>query len=397
MGATMLLFFAPGLLRTTGFLVFLIFASLALGVWVAAGQAEAARRRWLLLLLTYVTAGIYATLWTTQESLRQTMLGGALAAFFLLAQPAYSSGALVVTLRGGATTAAATAAGVGFGAVFAATVLIPRLDADVIFLSMATALLVARLWYERTSDSPQDNLRAPMTGKTVVVTGFGNRGQVGYALAAAFVKAGARVMAVGRSENVEDLAREIAPAESIIGMRADLTDPDAVDRVIAVVRERFGRLDALINAAGGLTLIKPLAETNREEWRNEIQRNGDTAFLASRAALPLLRESRGCIVNFASVAGIRAVPQLGAYSAGKAAVVALTRALAIEEKKNGVRVNAIAPGMIDTDQNRGSVENPDQVHWISREQITQVVLFLCSDAGSGVNGETVHVLGTGIS
>jgi NAD(P)-dependent dehydrogenase (short-subunit alcohol dehydrogenase family) len=78
-------------------------------------------------------------------------------------------------------------------------------------------------------------------------------------------------------------------------------------------------------------------------------------------------------------------------------VVALTRALAIEEKTNGVRVNAIAPGMIDTEQNRRSVENPDQVQWISREQIAQVVLFLCSEAGSGVNGETVHVLGSGVS
>jgi NAD(P)-dependent dehydrogenase (short-subunit alcohol dehydrogenase family) len=111
----------------------------------------------------------------------------------------------------------------------------------------------------------------------------------------------------------------------------------------------------------------------------------------------MLRESRGCIVNFAAVAGIRAAPQLGAYSAGKAAVVALTRALAIEEKNHGVRVNAIAPGMIDTEQNRRSVENPEQVTWISRDQITRVVLFLCSEAGSGVNGETVHVLGTSIS
>lgn len=397
MGTSMLLFFAPGLLRTTGFLILLIFASLALGVWVGAAQAATGRRRWLLLLLSFVTAGLYATLWTTQNSLQQTLFGGALAAFFLLAQPAYSSGALVVTLRGGATASAAAAAGIGVGAVLAATVLIPALDPDVIFLSMAAALLVARLWYESTSESPPKDVRVLMTGKTVMVTGFGSRGQVGYALAGAFVNAGARVMAVGFSQNVEELAREIGPAESIVGMRADLTDPEAVDGVIAAVRERFGRLDALINAAGGLTLIKPLAETDREEWRNEIQRNGDTAFLASRAALPLLRESRGCIVNFAAVAGIRAAPQLGAYSAGKATVVALTRALAIEEKQNGVRVNAIAPGMIDTEQNRGSVESPEQVQWISREQIAQVVLFLCSDAGSGVNGETVHVLGAGIS
>jgi NAD(P)-dependent dehydrogenase (short-subunit alcohol dehydrogenase family) len=119
-------------------------------------------------------------------------------------------------------------------------------------------------------------------------------------------------------------------------------------------------------------------------------------FQVSTAALPLLRRSRGCIVNFASPAGVRAQPQLGAYSAAKAAVVALTRSLAIEEKEHGVRVNAVAPGMIDTEQNRSHVPNPEQVHWVSRDQISAVVLFLCSDAASAITGETIHVLGNGI-
>ena len=98
-------------------------------------------------------------------------------------------------------------------------------------------------------------------------------------------------------------------------------------------------------------------------------------------------------MNFASPAGIRAVAGMGAYSAAKATVVAQTRALALEEKSNGVRVNAIAPGMIDTEQNRESVDDPDAVDWVTRDEITRVVLFLASDAASGISGETVHVLG----
>ena len=117
----------------------------------------------------------------------------------------------------------------------------------------------------------------------------------------------------------------------------------------------------------------------------------------TRAALPLLRASRGAIINFAAPAGLRAQARLGAYSAAKAAVVALTRALALEEKDAGVRANALAPGMIDTEQNRAAVADPHSVKWVSRDQIADVVLFLASDAASGITGETIHVLGEGIA
>lgn len=142
--------------------------------------------------------------------------------------------------------------------------------------------------------------------------------------------------------------------------------------------------------------MKPLAETTPEEWEREVQRNARTAFLVSRAALPLLRASRGAIVNFASPAAIRAVANLGAYSAAKAGVAALTRAMAAEEAANGVRVNAVAPGMIDTEQNRAAVPDPDALKWVTREQIAEVVLFLASGAASGITGEVVAVVGEGI-
>ncbi|MEX2285207.1 MAG: SDR family NAD(P)-dependent oxidoreductase [Gemmatimonadota bacterium] len=391
---SMLLYFAPRLLRTTGFLVGLVLLAAAMGIWAASSETASTRRRWLLILIAYIAAAVYSTLWTTQPALRQTTLGGALATLFLLAQPAYASGALLTVITHESETLVWALLGAALGAAVGAGLLIPTYDADVIFFGIATALLIARLWYEAAAVSPRDyHSRVPMIGKTVLVTGVGNPGQVGYALAEAFVKAGARVVAVDVSDRVEELARQLG--SDTIGLRADLTNPVDVETLLHAVHERCGALHAVVNAAGGLSVIKPLAETSREEWQREIQRNGDTAFLINTIALPLLRESRGCIVNFASPAGIRAQPRLGAYSAAKAAVVALTRALAIEEKQQ-VRVNAIAPGMIDTEQNRRAVENPEQVRWVSREQVASVVLFLCSDAAAAITGETIHVLGDGI-
>jgi NAD(P)-dependent dehydrogenase (short-subunit alcohol dehydrogenase family) len=283
------------------------------------------------------------------------------------------------------------------GAAAAAAYLIPRFDADVMFFATATVLLVARLWYETAAVPQTKAFRVSLTGKTVLVTGVGAPGQVGFALARAFVDAGARVVAVGLDENIVETVRAIGDEHRIVGHRADLTNAEEVATLVEAVRSRFGELHAVINAVGGLSVIKPLADTEPEEWRREIQRNGDTVFLVSRAAVPLIRATRGAIVNFAAPAGIRAQAQLGAYSAAKATVVALTRALALEEKDNGVRVNAIAPGLVDTEQNRESMKDQENVRFVSRQQIVDVVLFLCSDAGSGVTGETIHVLGETIA
>jgi NAD(P)-dependent dehydrogenase (short-subunit alcohol dehydrogenase family) len=352
------------------------------------------RRRWTFLLLAYVAGGVYAVLWNTQATLRGSTFGGALAALFLVAQPAYVTGALLPTMRLAASGYAAALFGAGAGAALAAAFLIPSYDADVIFFATATALLVARLWYETAAIPLQTKaFRVSLTGKTVLVTGVGAPGQVGFALARAFVDAGARVVAVGHAEHIVETARSIGEEHRIVGHRADLTNAEEVAVMMEAVRARFGELHAVVNAVGGLSVIKPVADTEPEEWRREIQRNGDTVFLVSRAALPLVRATHGTIINFAAPAGVRAQAQLGAYSAAKATVVALTRALALEERDNGVRVNAIAPGLIDTEQNREAMKDQENVRFVSRQQITDVVLFLCSDAGSGVTGETIHVLG----
>jgi NAD(P)-dependent dehydrogenase (short-subunit alcohol dehydrogenase family) len=234
-----------------------------------------------------------------------------------------------------------------------------------------------------------------LTEKVAIVTGAGDRGQVAFVVAQRLIAAGARVCITSLGERVVELANELGSGS--IGISSDLTNEGDVARLITTTTQHFGRIDILVNVAGGLTVIKPVAETSLQEWQREVQRNAETAFLTSRAALPELRRARGSIINFASPAGERAVANLAAYSAGKAGVLALTRALALEEIAHGVRVNALAPGMIDTAQNRAAVADQTKVKWVTREQIANVVVFLASEAASGISGETIHVLGEGLA
>lgn len=232
-----------------------------------------------------------------------------------------------------------------------------------------------------------------MRNRTVVVTGVGARGQVGYAVAEAFLERGARLLLVDVRPEVEDLARTLSDRGHVHAVQADLSGETGASTVVGVAVERYGGIDVLVNVAGGLSVIENVAETTPDQWKREIERNATTAYHMMRAALPRLRESGGCIVNFASPAGTRAVAKMGAYSAAKAAVVALTRATALEEQEHGVRVNAIAPGMVDTEENRASAPDADRSGWVTREEIAAVVLFLADDASSGITGTTIPVPG----
>jgi NAD(P)-dependent dehydrogenase (short-subunit alcohol dehydrogenase family) len=402
-GAALLLYTGQGFLRAAGSLLGLATAALAAGVWVGSGEraAYAIRGRWLLLIIAFSLAGAFSGLWTVRTGLRTVPLGSALAVLLILAEPAYFSGSLLMALtaRGRATSGAATAiAGAAVGILMASTLLIPSMSAPLIFLGTAVVLtFVGALLaiFERAPVGMEEAM--DLKEHVVLVTGVSHPGQVAYTVAQRLLRAGARVFITARSGNVNAIAKELGSADRISAMVADLTDDAAVRALMSAARERYGRLDAVINVAGGLSVIKTLEDTTPEEWHAEIQRNADTAFHVARSALPLLRESRGAIVNFAAPAGLRAVKDLGAYSAAKAAVIALSRALALEERAHGVRVNVIAPGMIDTEQNKRSVHDPSKVRWVSREQVADAALFLISNEGKGINGEVVHVMGEGIT
>ncbi|HET9985997.1 MAG TPA: SDR family NAD(P)-dependent oxidoreductase [Longimicrobiales bacterium] len=403
-GAALLLYAAGGFLTTAGFLIAATLGALAAGLWAGGPDPDddpgtLARRRWAVAVAALFAAALYAPFWNASATLRGSGFGRIVAVLLLLAEPAYAVGGLFVVLnlrpggRGGAAVPAVL--GAALGILAGSALLIPKAEAGTVLAATAGVLALAGVWETRARGSEERS--GAMQGRVAVVTGVGARGQVGYAVAEALLAAGARVVVAGHSDAIEEHGRALAEkGGEVAAVRADLTEPEGAMTVVGVARQAFGRLDLLVNVAGGLGVIKPLADTSADEWDREVDRNAKTAFLVSRAALPLLRESHGAIVNFTSPAGLRAKASLGAYSAAKAAVIALTRAMALEEAPNRVRVNAIAPGLIDTEQNRAAVRDPARTKWVTREQIADVVLFLASPQGSGITGETIHVMGEGV-
>jgi NAD(P)-dependent dehydrogenase (short-subunit alcohol dehydrogenase family) len=401
-GIALLLYTGQGFLRAAGLLVSSTIMAVAAGLWAGAPEPEdagavATGGRWLAQLVALVAGGMFSALWSARSPLQELAWGGALAVLLVLALPAYAAGALLAGLHArdrprlaGAVAAAATAGG-AFGVLLAATVLIQSLEPYGIYYGGTALLAVVALFDRRGRSLPLVTGDIDMTDRVVIVTGAAVRGQLGFTIARTFLDEGARVVISARSQVPDDVVSELAMHGDVLAVPADLTNDVDVARLITTVQERFGRIDALINVAGGLSVIASVEHTTPEEWLREIERNSGTALRLSRAALPMLRENRGAIVNFAAPAGERAPARLAAYSAAKAAVIALTRSLAIEEKANGVRVNAIAPGTMDTGQNREHAS--DDAIYVSRDDVAAVTLFLAGSGARGITGEIVHVLG----
>ena len=230
------------------------------------------------------------------------------------------------------------------------------------------------------------------TGSTVVLTGVGGEGQVGEAVAKAFAELGAAIVLIDRSrEHVQARAEAlVAAGHRATGYACDLTDPAAVDTVVGQVRKQHGSaIQALVHMAGGFAMSGSVAESSIDTWQRQIGINLTTAYLTSRAFLPLVRAARGSIVFFASEAALPGanVAKMSAYAAAKGAVVTLMRAIAAEERANGVRANAVAPSAIRTASNERDMGTG--ARYVEREQVAAVVTFLCSEQASAISGAVV--------
>ena len=230
-----------------------------------------------------------------------------------------------------------------------------------------------------------------LSGKVVLVTGVARVGQIGHAVAEAFGLAGAKVIladrnAVAVAERAREFTQRGIDARPAAG---DLTEPDIAALAVETAIKHFGRLDVLVNVAGGLTTYGPAGEVQPEAFDREIAINLKTAWLMSRAALPRLAEARGCIVNFSSVSVLTPARQLAVYSAAKAGVAAFTRSLAVEVWPSGVRVNAVAPAMVRTADNVSAAGPAAQ--YVEMSDITNAVLFLASDAAAAITGHILPV------
>lgn len=229
--------------------------------------------------------------------------------------------------------------------------------------------------------------------KVAVVTG--GRSGIGQAIAERLRQEGARVITVQRGEDSEQ--------EYIC---ADLAKPSAPQVVIAEVLERAGRLDVLVNNAG-LMQSSGLEQLSLEDWNRCISLNLTAPMLMIKAALPLLRESRGSVVNVGSIEGLGANPQHAAYCSSKAGLHGLTRAVAVDHGAEGIRCNAVAPGWIDTDLNQEFIEqqanptdfrqNIGRIHPLARtgkaQEVAAMVAFLAAEESGFITGQVYTVDG----
>jgi NAD(P)-dependent dehydrogenase (short-subunit alcohol dehydrogenase family) len=225
--------------------------------------------------------------------------------------------------------------------------------------------------------------RTEFQDKVVLVTGVGRAGQIGNAVALAFGKAGAKIVAcdlnaVGVAERVSEFAAQGVDARPCAG---DLTEPDIAALAVEIALKHFGRLDVVVNVAGGLTTYGPIGATTVRDFDREIAINLKTAVLVSQAAIEALTKTRGCIINFSSIAYFQPQAPMAVYSAAKAGVAGLTQSLALELKERHVRVNAIAPAMVRTLDNVAAVGD-GEAQYVEMEEITSGVMSLASSSSS---------------
>jgi NAD(P)-dependent dehydrogenase (short-subunit alcohol dehydrogenase family) len=257
------------------------------------------------------------------------------------------------------------------------------------------------------ADGPTDatNPDLDLSGRRALVTGA-SRG-IGYAIAERLARNGARVaLASRRREGLEDAAARIDAAcggETMV-LTANVSQSDEAERLVPAVIAAWGGIDILVNNAGSNPVFGPLIDLDEHAWDKTLATNVKGPFLLSRAAGRWMCQNHaGAIVNVASVGGVDPSPMLGAYSVSKAAVIMLTKVLAAELGPHGVRVNCVAPGLVET-RFAAHLVNTPEIHdaIVSRaalrrhgqpDEISGAVHFLVSDAASYMTGQVMIIDG----
>jgi NAD(P)-dependent dehydrogenase (short-subunit alcohol dehydrogenase family) len=240
----------------------------------------------------------------------------------------------------------------------------------------------------------------------VVITGSGSG--IGRASAKEFGKEGARVVVadVNIAAALDTVTQIEAGGGRAIGIEADVSQPESVERLVTQTLNAFSRIDTLLNNAA-IQVNKTIADTTVEEWNREIAVNLGGVFLCSKFFLPHLRQTKGSIINMASVNGFFVEPMCAGYCATKAAIIGLTKAMAIDHGREGIRVNCICPGYIDAGLAEGYFQaQPDpaaariaagKLHALWRigrpEEVGRVAVFLASDEASFITGSALVVDG----
>jgi NAD(P)-dependent dehydrogenase (short-subunit alcohol dehydrogenase family) len=240
-------------------------------------------------------------------------------------------------------------------------------------------------------------------GRVALITG-GNRG-IGLATARLLAEQGAKVMLVGRDQaKGESEAGSIPNARFV---RGDVTKAEDCRRAVEETVQNFGGLDVLVNCAGIIYRNRTVEATTEEEWDATFDVNVKGTFLMCKHAMPALRERKGCIVNLSSYVGLVGFRGASAYAASKAAIVNLTRSMALDHAREGIRVNAVCPGSVDTEMIHaawdlyGDVEKARRLwaekHPLGRiaqpQEVARAILFLAGDEAGFITGTALAVDG----
>jgi 2-deoxy-D-gluconate 3-dehydrogenase len=243
-----------------------------------------------------------------------------------------------------------------------------------------------------------------LTGRTALVTGA-SRG-IGQAIALGLADHGADVALNGRQvETLEKVAQQVEErGRRAVVVPADVTDRDAAQQMVAAAIAGLGHLDVVVNNAGGTAFMVPFTELRFAGWEKLMRLNVDSAVHVLQAAGPhLLERGSGSVVNVASVAGLGGTPALAPYGASKAALISLTRTLALEWAHAGVRVNALCPGWTATELNRnlwedekisaGMTATIPMGRWGRAEEMAGPAVFLASAASGFMTGQVLVIDG----
>lgn len=229
--------------------------------------------------------------------------------------------------------------------------------------------------------------------RVVMVTGAA--GSLGLAAANAFLAAGATMVLVDQTlERLQDRFADLEESGEHLLAEVDLTDAGSIEGLVYEIVKQYGRIDVVVNIAGGFRMGSPVHETPLETWDFLFNLNLRTAINTSRAAVPhMLRQGSGKIVNIGARAGLEGKANMAPYVASKSAVIRLTESMAAELKDKGINVNCVLPSTLDTPQNRQSMPKADPDKWVTPEALADVIFFLASDKARAIHGAAIPVYG----
>ncbi|GAB4441867.1 MAG: SDR family NAD(P)-dependent oxidoreductase [Anaerolineae bacterium] len=231
-----------------------------------------------------------------------------------------------------------------------------------------------------------------MENKVTIISGAS--GGLGGTVSRAFYEAGATLVLLGSQlAGVQDVAASLGQ-ERTLPLAANLSNPAGAEEVVRAALAQFGRVDILLNLAGGFGGGKPVSESAEDDLNRMLDINLRTAYNLGRAAVkPMLAQKWGRIINVGSRDALHGRPNYSAYAISKAGVLRLTESMAAEVQDYGITVNAIVPGTIDTEANRKNSPDADFSKWVKPAEIAATLLFLASEGAAAINGAAIPLYG----